>query len=361
MASGEILRLEGIDKAFGDAQVLRGLSLCVKPHEFLTLLGPSGCGKTTTLRIIAGLTRADRGRVLIGERVVTDVPPEKRPVNTVFQNYALFPHMSVEKNISYGLRIRGVDRETQRARVKELLELIELAGYEKRMPSQLSGGQRQRVAIARALATEPTLLLLDEPLGALDLQLRRQMQLELKRLQTRLGIAFVYITHDQEEALTMSDRIGILNGGRLEQLGTPEDVYERPETLFSARFIGESLLLPGKVISGRSGAYRVSLAGGEALSADPRVYTAGESVWVCVRSERLRLTREPVPGFTLKGLVCSHHYTGAMVRSTLALPQAGEVMAMSAQAVSELPGEGSEAFLSWLPRHAALVPGGSAT
>lgn len=296
MASGEILRLEGIDKAFGDAQVLRGLSLCVKPHEFLTLLGPSGCGKTTTLRIIAGLTRADRGRVLIGERVVTDVPPEKRPVNTVFQNYALFPHMSVEKNIAYGLRMRGVDRETQRARVKELLELIELAGYEKRMPSQLSGGQRQRVAIARALATEPTLLLLDEPLGALDLKLRKDMQIELKRIQQSLDITFIYVTHDQEEALTMSDTVVVMNRGDIQQIGSPQDIYNEPNNAFVADFIGESNILDGVMLRD----FRVEFAGQEFTCVDAG-FGSREIVQVVVRPEDIQVV--PAIQGQLTGLV----------------------------------------------------------
>ena len=357
MASEEILRLEGIDKSFGETQVLHSLTLSVRRHEFLTLLGPSGCGKTTTLRIIAGLTPADRGRVLIEGEDVSSAPPEKRPVNTVFQNYALFPHMNVEKNIAYGLKMRGVPRTEAARRVRELLDVIELPGYASRMPAQLSGGQRQRVAIARALAPQPRLLLLDEPLGALDLQLRRQMQTELKQLQARLGIAFVYITHDQEEALTMSDRIGILNGGRLEQLGTPEEIYERPDSLFAARFIGQSAVLRGVVASGGPGSYRLRLADGEALSDSPRAFRPGDAVWLCVHCERLRLSAEPREGFSLKGRVLSHRYTGALVRTEFCLKEAGNLTLLGAQALDELPPEGSEAYLSWLPKHAALLPG----
>ena len=357
MAQTEILRLEGITKSFGKTQVLHGVDLSVREHEFLTLLGPSGCGKTTTLRIVAGLEAADSGRVWMNGTDVSIVPPEKRPVNTVFQNYALFPHMNVEKNIAYGLKMRGAKKVETAARVKQLLELVELSGYEKRMPGQLSGGQRQRVAIARALAPQPGLLLLDEPLGALDMQLRRQMQNELKALQSRLGIAFVYITHDQEEALAMSDRIGILNGGRLEQLGTPEDIYERPETPFAARFIGQSMILEGKIASGQPGAYRLSLPDGEALSASQGSFQPGEEVLVCVHAERLRLTWEPADGFSLRVRVLFNRYTGALMRTQLALEKAGQVTMHSAQALSELPGEGSEAYLSWLPGHAALIGG----
>ena len=211
--SDTILELDHIEKHFGDTGVLHGVSLSVQHGEFVTLLGPSGCGKTTTLRIIAGLETPDAGRVVLRGKDVTAAPPEKRDVNTVFQNYALFPHMNVEKNISYGLRVRGVKKPEWQRRVAEMLRLVQLEGYEKRMPSQLSGGQRQRVAIARAVVLNPKLLLLDEPLGALDLKLRQQMQQELKDIQKRLGIAFAYITHDQEEALNMSDRIATMREG----------------------------------------------------------------------------------------------------------------------------------------------------
>ena len=213
------------------------------------------------------------------------------------------------------------------------------------------------MAIARALAPQPRLLLLDEPLGALDLQLRRQMQTELKQLQARLGIAFVYITHDQEEALTMSDRIGILNGGRLEQLGTPEEIYERPDSLFAARFIGQSAVLRGVVASGGPGSYRLRLADGEALSDSPRAFRPGDAVWLCMHCERLRLSAEPREGFSLKGRVLSHRYTGALVRTEFCLKEAGNLTLLGAQALDELPPEGSEAYLSWLPKHAALLPG----
>ncbi len=223
-----ILRLEGLCKDYGEGLVLNGLSLDVYPGEFLTLLGPSGCGKTTTLRIIAGLERPTAGRVLIDGTDVTGLPPEKRPVNTVFQNYALFPHMTVFQNIAYGLKVLGISKSEQKERVTSALSLVRLAGFERRMPSQLSGGQRQRVAIARAVVLQPKVLLLDEPLGALDLKLRQEMQQELKSLQQKLGITFVYITHDQEEALNMSSRIVILNAGHIEQIGTPEEIYEHP-------------------------------------------------------------------------------------------------------------------------------------
>ena len=258
-----ILALNQVTKHFGTVEALKGISLDVKKGEFLTLLGPSGCGKTTTLRIIAGLEVPDSGTVLLQGKNVTFWEPNKRNVNTVFQNYALFPHMDVFHNIAYGLKLKKEKKPIIKQKVQEILDLVQLSGYEKRMPSHLSGGQKQRVAIARALVNNPDILLLDEPLGALDLQLRRQMQVELKKLQQHLGITFIYITHDQEEALNMSDRVGIMNAGALEQLGTPDDVYERPATPFAARFIGLSNIFDS-VVEGKdsSGNLILSYAGG---------------------------------------------------------------------------------------------------
>ncbi|MEG1942644.1 MAG: ABC transporter ATP-binding protein, partial [Angelakisella sp.] len=237
-----ILSLHEITKSFGDTQVLRGISLDIEKGEFITFLGSSGCGKTTTLRIIAGLESPDSGSVILGGRDVTTEQPNRRDVNTIFQNYALFPHMNVYNNIAYSLKLRKVNSDEIRRRVTEMLELVMLSGFEKRMPSELSGGQRQRVAIARAVINNPSVLLLDEPLGALDLQLRRQMQQELKKLQKQLGITFVYITHDQEEAINMSDRIVVMNNGKFEQIGTPAEIYDHPRTAFVAGFIGTANL-----------------------------------------------------------------------------------------------------------------------
>ena len=249
-----ILQLRKIRKAFDHTEVLKGIDLEVMPGEFITLLGASGCGKTTTLRIIAGLELPDAGEVLLEGRDITNLEPNKRDVNTVFQNYALFPHMNVAENVGYGLRIRRVPKAEISRRVEEALRLVQLEDYGTRMPDQLSGGQKQRIAIARAVINEPKVLLLDEPLGALDLKLRRQMQLELKRLQKQLGITFIYITHDQEEAINMSDRIGILHEGVLEQLGTPNEVYYRPRTSYVADFVGNAnvLRLGGETLAIRS-------------------------------------------------------------------------------------------------------------
>jgi spermidine/putrescine transport system ATP-binding protein len=244
-----ILQLDHIEKSFGNNKILKNIDLTIRRGEFITLLGSSGCGKTTTLRIIAGLETPDSGRVLLEGRDVTDEEPNKRNVNTVFQNYALFPHMTVESNIGYSFRLKRIDKATTKKAVDEALELVQLTGFGKRMPHELSGGQRQRVAIARAIVNHPKVLLLDEPLGALDLQLRHQMQIELKRLQTRLGITFIYITHDQEEALNMSDRIAVMRAGLFEQIGTPAEVYDRPRTSYVAGFVGSANIFSGTVTS----------------------------------------------------------------------------------------------------------------
>lgn len=235
-----LLELKDIRKSFGDSRVLNGVTLRIRAGEFVTLLGASGCGKTTTLRIIAGLEEPDSGQVILEGRDIAKLEPNRRPVNMVFQNYALFPHMNVAENIGYGLKIRKVPKNVIAEKVEEMLRLVQLEGFGKRMPAQLSGGQRQRVAIARAVVNEPRVLLLDEPLGALDLKLRRQMQLELKRLQKQLGITFIYITHDQEEAINMSDRIAVMNRGTLEQVGTPNEIYYHPRTSYVADFVGNA-------------------------------------------------------------------------------------------------------------------------
>ena len=254
------VRLEGVEKRYGDVVAVDGIDLDVRDGEFFSMLGPSGSGKTTTLRMIAGFEQPSAGRILLHGADVTAIPPFDRDVNTVFQDYALFPHLSVGDNVAYGLMVRKVPREERTTRVTDALRMVRLEGYEHRKPAQLSGGQRQRVALARALVNRPRVLLLDEPLGALDLKLREEMQIELKAIQQQVGITFIYVTHDQEEALTMSDRLAVFNAGRIEQLGSPADVYERPATRFVAGFVGTSNLLTGDVartILGRPGTFTI--------------------------------------------------------------------------------------------------------
>lgn len=284
------LELKNIRKGFSDEEeVLKGISLAIEKGEFITLLGSSGCGKTTTLRIIAGLEMPDAGQVFLDGKDVTALNPEDRDVNTVFQNYALFPHMNVADNIGYGLRLKKVPRTEIRRRVKEMLELVQLPGYEKRKPSELSGGQKQRVAIARALINNPRVLLLDEPLGALDLQLRRAMQVELKRLQKKLGITFIYITHDQEEAINMSDRIAVMNHGTFEQIGIPDEIYNHPRTSYVATFVGNANILKGKVVE-INGSYAQVQIGNDTVSVyTEEIVKVGEQLTLAVRSENILL------------------------------------------------------------------------
>jgi len=260
VAGSVAVRLEAVEKRFGDVVAVAGVDLDVRDGEFFSMLGPSGSGKTTTLRMIAGFELPTAGRILLHGKDVTGVPPFDRDVNTVFQDYALFPHMSVADNVGYGLVVRKVAKAERTARIGDALRMVRLEGYDKRKPSQLSGGQRQRVALARALVNRPRVLLLDEPLGALDLKLREEMQIELKAIQQQVGITFIYVTHDQEEALTMSDRLAVFNNGRIEQVGAPADVYEHPATRFVAGFVGTSNLLRGDVaasIVGQAGTFTI--------------------------------------------------------------------------------------------------------
>lgn len=355
-----LLSLQHITKNFGEGDVLRDISLDVARGEFVTLLGASGCGKTTTLRIISGLETPDEGTVLLDGKDVTALPPERRPVNTVFQSYALFPHMNVEKNVAYGLRVRGMDKASIAKRVREMLELVQMEDYAKRMPSQLSGGQRQRIAIARALAPEPELLLLDEPLGALDLQLRRQMQLELKRLQKKLGITFVYITHDQEEAINMSDRIAVMRGGRFEQIGTPEEIYDEPKTHYVAQFIGRSTILDGTVESvSRNTAVIRGACGSFRVDASRALLIAEESCEVCVRTERMRASSVPIEGFDLPATVREARYAGGSVLTYVTLKNGTEAVATSEGRLSDALKPGSTAYLYWNPAQAAVIGGTS--
>jgi spermidine/putrescine transport system ATP-binding protein len=355
--------LERVTKRFGVLTAVTDLSLEIAAGEFFTLLGPSGCGKTTTLRMVAGFEEPSEGRILIDGTDVEGVPPFKRPTNTVFQSYALFPHLSVEDNVGFGLRRKRVKSDEVRRRVRDELERVGLAAEAKRKPRQLSGGQQQRVALARALINRPAVLLLDEPLGALDLKLRKGLQVELKRIQRDVGITFVYVTHDQEEALTMSDRIAVMNRGRIEQLASPEEVYERPATEFVAGFIGVSNLLPGEVesVSGEDVYLR--------LDSGPTVRTRGQGVergarcHAVVRPEKLQVTRveDPVAAgqASVEGVVESAVYLGTAtqmivllagdVRLTVLVPNTDEA------ARQTLPGAGARVRLAWAPQHMHVV------
>ena len=351
-----LLRVEGLSKSFEGTQVLRDLSFEVGRGEFVTLLGPSGCGKTTTLRIIAGLLAPDAGRVVLSGSDITEAPPEKRALNTVFQNYALFPHMNVEKNISYGLRMRGMKKAEWRPKVEEMLRLVQLEGCEKRMPSQLSGGQCQRVAIARTLILQPELLLLDEPLGALDLKLRRQMQVELKDIQKRLGVAFVYITHDQEEALNMSDRIAVMRNGRFEQVGAPEQIYDHPATRFAAEFIGQTNLLECDVEAAHGDGLVLSYAG-QRIPARRAEFDAkaGDRVCLSLRTERLGFGPERSGDCCLEGVLTDRRYAGGSMRATIRLIDGHEILAMCTSAERARGEVGQRVYLYWNPAEAPVV------
>ncbi|MDH6578865.1 ABC transporter ATP-binding protein [Kitasatospora sp. MAP5-34] len=297
-AGGDV-RLTGIGKTYGDFTAVQPLDLTVPQGSFFALLGASGCGKTTTLRMIAGLEEPTSGTVLIGGQDVTDLPPYKRPVNTVFQSYALFPHLDIFENVAFGLRRRG--KKDVKKQVESMLELVELGQYARRKPHQLSGGQQQRVAVARALINHPQVLLLDEPLGALDLKLRRQMQLELKRIQTEVGITFVHVTHDQEEAMTMADTIAVMNAGRVEQLGAPADLYENPGSTFVANFLGQSNLIAAEVTGSADGDLLLSASGVRLAMPKARCATDATKVYLGVRPEKITLAHASATGDIAEG------------------------------------------------------------
>ena len=303
MENKAIIELKNISVKLGDNQVLDDLSMYIRDKEFITLLGPSGCGKTTTLRIIGGFLEPDTGEIVFENKVINGVPPHKRQVNTIFQRYALFPHLNVYENIAFGLRVKKMKEKEIKDTVTEMLALVNLSGFERRNINSLSGGQQQRVAIARALAVKPRVLLLDEPLGALDLKLRKDMQVELKNIQQRLGITFIYVTHDQEEALSMSDTIVVMDGGVIQQIGTPQDIYNEPKNAFVADFIGESNILDGKMLED----FKCSFSGAQFQCLD-KGFGSGESVDVVVRPEDVDIV--PVEKGILTGEVTSVTFKG---------------------------------------------------
>lgn len=388
------LELKEIKKSFTEGEaVLDNISLEISKGEFITLLGSSGCGKTTTLRIIAGLEQPDAGSVWLDGREVTGLEPNQRDVNTVFQNYALFPHMNVAENIGYGLKLKKVPKSEIKKKVSQMLELVQLEGYEKRKPSELSGGQKQRVAIARALVNNPKVLLLDEPLGALDLQLRRAMQIELKHLQKKLGITFIYITHDQEEAINMSDRIAVMRDGCIEQIGTPDEIYNHPKTSYVATFVGNANILHGvaESIQGENAIVKigndrviVKLETSQQDTGDTRAkqyLAAGEKVTLAVRSENILLQETAVIGDTgtdyrdavdisvadgsldahnknsvsgLQATVTEKNFAGGQLRVTLKLSDGTQLIA-SRYGIDASVAEGQTVRCSFLPTDAVLV------
>jgi spermidine/putrescine transport system ATP-binding protein len=349
--------LVGVSKRFGGVNAVDHVSLEIAEGEFFSLLGPSGCGKTTTLRMVAGFELPDSGRIVMQGKDVTDVRANRRPVNMVFQQYALFPHMSVYDNVAFGLKVKRVPRAQHEGRIKEILRVVELEGMERRRPRQLSGGQQQRVALARALVNSPAALLLDEPLGALDVKLRKQMQLQLKAIQHDIGTTFVYVTHDQEEALAMSDRIAVMNGGRVEQTGSPREIYEHPRTAFVADFIG-SLNALELTIDELVGGYAVARLGeGERVVVPvDGARRVGEQVRVAVRPERVQLGSAPDGGSRLEGTIAEIVFLG-MYTQLHVDTRAGRIVC---HRLADEPLEaGSRVILSWEPDQASLLGDGS--
>jgi spermidine/putrescine transport system ATP-binding protein len=359
---GADLELSGLRKEFPGFTALHGLDLVIPAGSFFALLGPSGCGKTTTLRLVAGLEAPTGGRVTLGGRDVTSLPPHRRPVNTVFQSYALFPHMSVLDNVAFGLRRRRVRDARQRAR--EALALVQLEAFADRRPAQLSGGQQQRVALARAVVNRPALLLLDEPLGALDLKLRRQMQGELTRIQREVGVTFLHVTHDQEEAMTMADTVAVMNHGRVEQSGPPEELYDLPRTGFVATFLGQSNLFPGEVVSAGD-VLAVRTAGGTLAVPAARAVDVTGTVTVGVRPEKILLTAEEPParaGTNVigEGRVVETSFTGVSTQYRVSVPGLGDVLVFAQNLVAgAVFAPGDPVWLSWQAAHTFALAAGA--
>jgi spermidine/putrescine transport system ATP-binding protein len=352
------IALEGVRKGFGNVAAVQDVSISIAEGEFFSLLGPSGCGKTTSLRMIAGFVGPDSGRILLHGDDVTDVPPNRRPVNMVFQQYALFPHMSVYDNVAFGLKVKRVPRGDHAGRIKEILRVVELEGMEKRRPRQLSGGQQQRVALARALVNRPAALLLDEPLGALDVKLRKQMQLQLKAIQNDVGTTFVYVTHDQEEALAMSDRIAVMNGGRVEQIGAPREIYERPATAFVADFIGSLNAFDLRIdeLVGENAVMRLNERE-RIVAAVGSGHRPGETLRVAVRPERVQFgtgESQLFGGSRLEGTVAEVVFLGMYTQFHVETA-AGRLVAHRLADDGEALEPGARVTLSWEPEQASLL------
>jgi spermidine/putrescine transport system ATP-binding protein len=361
---GNIVELKNVTKSFGDYQALMAIDLAIKNGEFLTLLGPSGCGKTTILRLISGLEKPDQGQVYLNNADVTNWPPEHRHINMVFQSYALFPHMTIFDNVAFGLRCKKIPPKEIEERVEEILRIVKLTKYRERKPHQLSGGQQQRVAIARAVVNQPLVLLLDEPLSALDYNLRKDMQVELKQLQRKLGITFIFVTHDQEEALSMSDRVVVMNEGRIEQIGTPRDIYEEPTNIFVAEFIGETNIFTAKVIRTHRKTLEVDIEDRRFIFKNKRGFKSRQEIYVIIRPEDLAVWRqEEIVGEDksnmLPGKVEQVIYKGSTVELTVRLESNKRIFATEFFNEDDEKLEyqiGAPVWVNWIPGWEVILP-----
>lgn len=353
----DMIILTNLRKQYGDFVAVENTTLNVKKGEFLTFLGSSGCGKTTTLRMIAGFEDPTEGSILIGGKHAEYLPPNKREVNTVFQNYALFPHLTIRENIAFGLKLQKVKKAEIKERVENIIKLVKLEEHADKSPDQLSGGQKQRVAIARAIVNNPKVLLLDEPLGALDLKLRKEMQLELKQLQRELEITFIYVTHDQEEALTMSDRIVVMNKGRIEQVGTAHEIYERPQTKFVAQFIGETNLFEDVEILEKNGNDYVVAIGSEKVSTDSmKDFKPGEKVHISIRPENMKLSRTPMEGReSIAVTYDSNIYVGNISKFVVFTDQGRRLTASEFSEDAGTFNKGDKVYINWIPERAVMI------
>lgn len=353
----DMIILTNLRKQYGDFVAVENTTLNVKKGEFLTFLGSSGCGKTTTLRMIAGFEDPTEGSILIGGKHAEHLPPNKREVNTVFQNYALFPHLTIRENIAFGLKLQKVKKAEIKERVENIIKLVKLEEHADKSPDQLSGGQKQRVAIARAIVNNPKVLLLDEPLGALDLKLRKEMQLELKQLQRELEITFIYVTHDQEEALTMSDRIVVMNKGRIEQVGTAHEIYERPQTKFVAQFIGETNLFEDVEILEKNGNDYVVALGSEKVSTDSmKDFKPGEKVHISIRPENMKLSRTPMEGReSIAVTYDSNIYVGNISKFVVFTDQGRRLTASEFSEDAGTFNKGDKVYINWIPERAVMI------
>lgn len=351
-----MMEFKNVTKSFDQFNAVDNINLTIQHGEFLTLLGPSGCGKTTSLRMIAGFEQASEGKIMINGEDMSRVEPYNREVNTVFQNYALFPHMNVYENVAFGLKIKKVKKDEIKTRVEKVLRLVQLEDYAKRSIKQLSGGQKQRIAIARAIVNNPKILLLDEPLGALDLKLRKQMQLELKNLQKSLGITFIYVTHDQEEALTMSDRIVVMNKGKIEQIGTPYEIYENPVSEFVANFIGETNIVKGKVIGHQGERAQLEIGSQSFFIPNGNRFQMDGDVKFAIRPEKIQVTVEqPVEPFFLHGKLKEKIYVGTTTKVIILLEDGQEIVANNNQIKKSNLSEDEAFYISWNPEDIVVL------